>query len=329
MINKSTVSNKVIITGAGFSANWGFPIATQLTTELLTFATRDNLNNIKKLALDDKYIDRFEDLYEEVQTNASYAQGEKEALNHFITQVFNECHKNIAPLGNDLRDNFRELLLTLQSITEKTFVFTVNFDILLEILSFTYKMLIPMTMPGFDKVGELSLNLSKGNADRDNYLKKYRIDERGDIDRRLMEDLSQQKPPFYIKLHGSFNWEKKEDSKSIMVLGGNKLEQIDDPTNILLNKYKEIFTDVLQKENLKILFIGYSFNDKHWDDLLVDAVQNRNARLYIINPSSLKAWLSQSQTRRSLQNAIDYYLPKRFDDMSRREFTVFKDIFFR
>lgn len=93
------------------------------------------------------------------------------------------------------------------------------------------------------------------------------------------------------KLHGSLNWEKK----------GNKIE-VDPATNNPLivyprdskyeNSYEQPFFEMmarfqqnLRKDNSVLLCIGYSFNDKHINAAIEEALnQNPGFQLAVINP---------------------------------------------
>lgn len=85
----------------------------------------------------------------------------------------------------------------------------------------------------------------------------------------------------YIKLHGSFNWLQNEGS--LLILGGNKAANI--KTFPVLEWYHQMFRDDLESEDLRLMIIGYSFNDPHINDAITGAIgKARNMKIFIIDP---------------------------------------------
>lgn len=87
----------------------------------------------------------------------------------------------------------------------------------------------------------------------------------------------------YIKLHGSLNWIGNNNSERL-VIGHNKEDQIG--SEPLLSWYFDIFRRALLQADVRLLAIGYSFRDKHINDILKAAIEDYNLRLYVISPQS-------------------------------------------
>ena len=84
----------------------------------------------------------------------------------------------------------------------------------------------------------------------------------------------------YIKLHGSYNWRRK-DGHGEMVIGTDKTIQI--YNSPLLRWYSEVYKRALTHTNLRLLVIGYGFGDKHINETIFNAVTIHGASLYIWN----------------------------------------------
>jgi hypothetical protein len=73
----------------------------------------------------------------------------------------------------------------------------------------------------------------------------------------------------------------------MMIIGHGKSEQITNEP--LLEWNMEIFQRILNKKNTKLLIIGYSFRDKHINQLIYE---NRiSIDIHIINPQPLNTFL--------------------------------------
>lgn len=108
------------------------------------------------------------------------------------------------------------------------------------------------------------------------------------------EELEKKKQQFgssgdlqYIKLHGSFGWLSARGG-STMVFGKAKLEAIE-AEPVLKLYYHTIFKGVLLHGDCHLLVIGYSFGDKHINDVLVEAAKDHGLKLFILTSSGPKA----------------------------------------
>jgi hypothetical protein len=116
-------------------------------------------------------------------------------------------------------------------------------------------------------------------------------------------------PPFtvrdryqpYFKLHGSSNWRVLNGS-SLLVLGQNKGADIDNVA--LLDWYRGQFREVLSQPNAHLMIIGYSFRDPHINEIIYHGTSNW-AKLFIIHPEGVgildKAPTLQGRTRALLE----------------------------
>jgi hypothetical protein len=100
-------------------------------------------------------------------------------------------------------------------------------------------------------------------------------------------------PPFavthrnqpYFKLHGSSNWRTDEDS-SLLIMGGNKSANI--AASALLSWYGQQFSEALRAQGARLMVIGYGFADTHINDHIRDGAAG-GMRLFIVDPNGVDA----------------------------------------
>lgn len=112
---------------------------------------------------------------------------------------------------------------------------------------------------------------------------------------------------FYIKLHGSFNW-RSSDQQQLIITGQSKINKI--KTIGLLSWYWDILRTVLNQGNVKVLIVGYGFREEHLNKIMEQAVFEKNLRIYIISPEpyfSLRAIAKQCQFNKVLEKGLSGY----------------------
>lgn len=87
----------------------------------------------------------------------------------------------------------------------------------------------------------------------------------------------------YFKLHGSSHW-RALNGLSLLIMAENKGTQIDGVE--LLDWYRTEFRTRLSKPDAKLMIIGYSFRDPHINEILSACVKI-GLKLFIIDPSGL------------------------------------------
>lgn len=89
--------------------------------------------------------------------------------------------------------------------------------------------------------------------------------------------LKPQSQPYY-KLHGSHNWVSKNGV--VLITGGNKESDIGDVP--LLDWYFAKFREAIMTPTARVMIIGYSFRDIHINKLLVEAAK-KGTKFFIID----------------------------------------------
>ena len=88
----------------------------------------------------------------------------------------------------------------------------------------------------------------------------------------------------YIKLHGSSDW-VRDSGEPLLVLGGGKeVEIAQDP---LLTWYHKEFSDALHRPGAKLMVVGYSFGDKHINEVIGHAADQGGLTLFIVDPEGV------------------------------------------
>jgi hypothetical protein len=100
----------------------------------------------------------------------------------------------------------------------------------------------------------------------------------------------------YFKLHGSNNW--RDDDSTILIMGGNKGPDIQN-THIL-RSYSAQFTHKIAQPNSKLVIIGYSFQDSHINEILEKAAQ-AGTKFFVIDNNGVDVLDSAANTPGSTQ----------------------------
>jgi hypothetical protein len=85
--------------------------------------------------------------------------------------------------------------------------------------------------------------------------------------------------PIY-KLHGSYNWFAEPHGERLLVMGGNKTASIG--TFPVLARYQDEFQAMLSQPDSHLMIIGYSFGDSHINGVIQTAATN-GLRIFIVD----------------------------------------------
>lgn len=92
----------------------------------------------------------------------------------------------------------------------------------------------------------------------------------------------------YIKLHGSFNW-RSEGGAELMVLGNKKAERITELP--LLSWYHEVFKKVLSAGGVRLMIVGYGFGDEHINKVISEGIREHGLRILVWDSQCGFDWL--------------------------------------
>jgi SIR2-like domain len=260
----------ILLTGAGFSRNWGGWLASE-AFEYLLGCTEIDQETRRLLWRSKENGAGFEDTLADL-ANAKDAQGRKryDDLTAALVGMFNAMTQGFMQrqfdfLQGDVRRTVKQFLVQFDAI------FTLNQDTLLEqhyldqVVSEKWNGVI---IPGVKPLGPATMvpiqlvRIAPQQPDADNFKLPPRIQP-------------------YIKLHGSCNWIDGTSGRRILIMGGQKA--IDINQFPILTWYHQQFREFLLKSNARLMVIGYSFSDKHINDAIGEGI-DKGLKLFIIGP---------------------------------------------
>ena len=260
----------ILLTGAGFSRNWGGWLANEAFEHLLGSIYVDDLLRERLWAAQSigrGFEDVLADLHTALETDWS-AQIEQD-LRNLETAVQGMFAEMAFGYQNVVFEAAQDTPLKIRTFLQRfDAIYTLNQDSLIEEKyagQQLYERFAACTCPGIKNFGaDIQINGV--------YFKTYTPDPK---EFRLYP---QHQP--YIKLHGSFNW-IHEQNERLLIIGGHKAENIKKIP--LLSWYHELFRADLKKPCTKLMVIGYSFNDEHINSAIIDAATESDLRVFIID----------------------------------------------
>jgi hypothetical protein len=258
----------VLLTGAGFSRNWGGMLAADVFQYLLGCSEVDD--ELRRLLWRDR---SFEDVLAALQL-ATDAESKRRhnLLTSALVGMFNgmgqafmqrEFEFRSPP---DVRYSLTSFLMRFDAI------FTLNQDTLLE------QKYVPLVgpptwgrahLPGTKYLGNPAL--SGSIYDRIAPL------EPNPGEFRLSPGIQP-----YIKLHGSCNWNDGPSGWRILIMGGQKAVSIS--RFPILAWYHQEFRNVLMRPGARLMVIGYSFSDAHINEAIMEAIKHSDLKIFIVDP---------------------------------------------
>jgi hypothetical protein len=255
-----------LLTGAGFTRNWGGPLVGEVFQQLL--AAPEVSATAKKLLWAAEDHGGYEEVLEKLQ-------GSKDIQDVADLQPL---LSGLLSMFTHLRDDQRSLFLDFSNDLERTItvflskfeaIFTLNQDVFLE-THYTPQLGVwdGWALPGTKTLGSID--------------EKPQLRAPADY----FENAGSRIQPYY-KLHGSMHFHTSADGNGtpLMIAGGNKLTAINQQG--LLRWYFDRFKDYLARPDARLMVIGYSFSDEHINAALEQATHN-GLKLYVIDPRGTK-----------------------------------------
>jgi hypothetical protein len=274
----------VLLTGAGFSRNWGGWLASE-TFEYLLGAPELDLDSRNQLWLNREKGGGFEDALAELQVEADRGnETNKTRLKGFqaaLVGMFNEMNQSLSAATFEPQDEMNALVPRPKNYV-RTFlsrfdaIFTLNQDLLLE-------------------HHYLNDNINQQQTGRWNGwqipgMKRQHVSAFSDPVRDRAAIMTPEvRSRFavgpgaqpYFKLHGSSNWVDGSSGGRLFIMGGRKALEID--RYPILSWYHGQFREYLARPQTRLMVIGYSFSDAHINTAIADAVDRGSLRLFIVD----------------------------------------------
>ena len=282
-------SKHILLTGAGFTKNFGAPLAIEMWATIFNHKKIQTQPRIKELMMDN--FD-YESIYTSI-IEGSYTEDEKKAIRDAVKFAYDNIDSILRKYAHGLPVSVKLTNITefitffnknriksfigsnniehfFQEKGNKSFIFTLNQDLFFERLySNTH-----LSIPGIEKNSEwFNSYFGKELADY------CQLPNEGALN-RIKSDMLQNGNFFLIKLHGSCNWKSSDGTENI-VIGKGKKEQIQKEP--LLRYYSEVFKKALSHGQRRLLIIGYGFGDEHINRILAEAVRDYKLKIYIIS----------------------------------------------
>lgn len=298
-----TPNNLILLTGAGFSKNFGGFLAKEMWSKMFNHPLVSGCERIKTelLATDD-----FELAYSNI-IDSDADNDIKEKMTDIISdayQIMDRAIKTVPLMRTDtcntyaLNNDFLSFFLHRKDRLPGMF-FTLNQDLLFE-RHYGYLWPGVSTIERIREPYVLHTDLSPGQMVTLNS---------GITKEQIINDFNNNDFG-YFKLHGSYSW-KSSGGGNQMVIGKNKIGSISKEP--LLKAYFEILEEAIKTGNSKKLWVvGYGFGDQHINAILADGVQNHGLRIYLITTSdiaTLKKNIGNAYTPIIIDQGLEAYFP--------------------
>ncbi len=297
-----SINKHVLLTGAGFTANFGTPLAADVHNLICNH--QDVRSDMALKAYAETEPD-YEQLFNTV-LNGSFDPAQKAAIQKAIYSAYQNIDRILqqhgCPSSSGLSViNVQNLIACFRGSNGSTGVcFTLNQDLFLE--RHQYNQVLPV-LPGIT-AGTDWFKANSVEADMMTF--PVRLPNASTVNR--LRPISEMSAPLaYVKLHGSCNWESAVRANQ-MVIGTDKTGQI--AAEPLLAWYFEQFRHVLSQENVKLLCIGYGFRDDHVNAVIADAIENAALSLFVLAPTAranFTAYLSNINRGATLIGGLQGY----------------------
>lgn len=267
----------VFLTGAGFTHNFGAPLATDIWSTTLSHPKVQAIPRVREALLRDS---NFEDVYDLI-TTGDYSSEEKEAIKEAVTFAYAHVDDSVrsysfapgSPYPVNIYAVQKFINMFSGSKGQPGFFFTLNQDLFVER---HYYNGTPPSMPGIASNRGFSSLFAHAKLAQSDKVTLPSSDQLAGLESEMSRETF-----FYLKLHGSSNW-YSADGQQRMVIGCRKSGRIDGEP--LLAKYFDIFKRVLLTPARRLLSLGYGFGDEHVNDVIADAIK-QGLQLHILSPS--------------------------------------------
>lgn len=267
-------SKRTILTGAGWTRNWGGRLAAEIWEDLIGHPATQNNSRVRELLLSEQ---SFETVLGLVQAEP-YDASDRQMFEKALLDTFVEMDREVARIPDPWINIYKvqELLFRFCGrrgpSVSAGYLFTLNQDLWPERYMFNEHVSGSFS-PGLPGLRSRP-NQRLFTADIGNYSDNFIMQpiEEPSMHAELRERFN------VIKLHGSFNW-RTADAEMQLVVGSGKDKQIQESP--LLSWYFDIFKQVLSAGGVRLLIAGYGFGDEHVNSTIADAVEHYGLQIFI------------------------------------------------
>lgn len=278
----------ILLLGAGFSSNWGGPLASELFEWLLQRPEISSDASLRQMLWSDRNAGGFENTLSQIQSDFLRSPNAENAarLGRFqraINEIFANMDRSFATRSSwefQSDDRYRTLG---QALVQFDAIFTLNQDLLLEryylneqafnVSLETNQRLLRCIIPGMKEVRDSSAPYP------------YDLARSKWTPSPPSEFIVPERFQPYFKLHGSYRWDDGT-GKNLMVIGGSKSLTIQ--SHRVLAWYFSEFRRYLGMAATRLMVIGYGFNDPHINNSLLEAAP-KGLKMLIVDPLGVDA----------------------------------------
>jgi len=313
-IKVNYVGKKILLTGAGFSHNFGAPLANEVWVYIFNHPEIREHKKIKKTLR--KHFD-FEYVYELIKNDNKFSPEAKQAILKTMSDVCLTIDKKLRVFSYISQEALMMLINKFSGTKgDPGYIFTLNWDLLIERhycgLQYNENLIRPI-LPGINF--SPASYFMKGRNDKKE-ITYIDLEDQNEVVKVAEKDKNAA-DFMYIKLHGSQDWIKGTDSQCL-VIGTNKKETIKD--NPILKWNNDLFESVLSSGNVDLLIIGYSFQDKHINKTIAQATPT-GLSIHVIDPKKPEIFKNhmlkkntQDRYKLTIYNSLVGYYPYKLDD---------------
>ena len=261
----------ILLTGAGFSHNWGGWLSNEAFEYLSS--CRDVDQQLREELWEDhnKPGGGFEATLGRLQSEPKKSQALKN-LESAIAGMFSAMNEGLIRAPFDGADDAKGFLSRFDAI------FTLNQDLLIEQAYVTsnisllraHRQWVGAVLPGIRALVPPPIIGTEPD-----YFSATMVPVEP-LEKKLSPDMQP-----YVKLHGSLNWRTSEGG-SLLIMGGNKARSL--AVEPLLVWYQELFREYLMRPDARLMTIGYSFGDEHINKAICDGAASGHLGIFIVDP---------------------------------------------
>lgn len=272
------MANRILLLGAGFSRNWGGPLASEMFDSLLQQPEVNVDAQLRQILWQHKDAGGFENglaqVHQDFRNNTVVPEYRRrlDAFQTSIDRVFADMDRGFSARPSWEFTNQREQML-LGALVKFGAIFTLNQDLLFERFYFNDNVMLEsrqrwngVIMPGVREQHDGSFPYDPGKS-------RWTPLPKSDF---KVEDRFQP----YFKLHGSWRWDDGT-GQQVMVMGASKALVIN--RHPVLAWYQSEFERRLRGDT-RLMVIGYGFNDPHINDTLLKVAEAGTLQMFIIDP---------------------------------------------
>lgn len=269
----------ILLTGAGFSRNWGGWLAGELFEYLIGCPEVARSASLReKLWRNQREAKGFESALAELQVANIFAPSTESlhdlrGLERAIGSAFGHMNKHLCEQPFEWfdppADPMKHFLARFDAL------FTLNQDLLLEHhykpqgeISPNGDRWLDVQLPGMVPMPSI------GSAEPSSHLAYVSAGA------EYFLEHSQYQPLY--KLHGSYGWSDNEND-SLLIMGDNKAHEID--RFGVLKWYFQRLQESLRIPDTRLMIIGYSFQDEHINEVIVNAIRNYGVLIFVVDPT--------------------------------------------